>query len=83
MKNILEKIIDEKKQFLKQIKKGKYKKEVLYGNGSAAKRIIGVLKNSPSFLWYLSIRKLLAIHPYQKRRSLSSEWTTTWTRQVS
>ena len=46
-KNIINCKNDEKKilsSIIKQIKKGKYKKEVLYGNGSAAKRIIGVLK---------------------------------------
>ena len=46
-KNIINFKNDEKKIFssiIKQIKKGKYKREVLYGNGSAAKRIISVLK---------------------------------------
>ena len=46
-KNIINCKNDEKKIFssiIKQIKKGKYKREVLYGNGSAAKRIISVLK---------------------------------------
>jgi len=46
-KNIINCKNDQKEIYssvVKQIKKGKYKKEVLYGNGNAAKRIIAVLK---------------------------------------
>ena len=50
-----------------QIKKGKYKKETLYGNGSASVKIINAIKKISSYKNskenYFLIMKFLAIIP--------------------